>query len=109
MRLRSCHSVDILANGNAGRERLLAEDVLVGLNGSDGLRCVLCGDASNHDSLKAWVLQKLLVIAVELAPEWLEALLRPCESLLIGVECSYKICSGSAVEEVKSMASAHAA
>lgn len=83
--------------------------MFVSFNGSNGLCCVLGGDAGDHHSFETRVLEEGFVVAVELGAVGFEALSGPCECLLVGIECGYEFCARSAVEEVEGMASAHSA
>lgn len=90
-------------------ERLLAQNMLAGFNCLDGVLCMDGGDGGDADSLKALVLQHLVVIGVDLDTPWLEILLCPHNLILSRCECCYELSLGRAVKKVVCVAGAHAA
>lgn len=104
-----CSLDDGFTGCNVSGERLLAKDVLVGLDGADGLRSVLCGDASDADRLKTRVLEHLVEVLVDLGAVGCEVLQRPGTSFWVGIAGCDQLCARSLLEEVFGVASAHAA
>jgi hypothetical protein len=103
----SCH--DSLAGGNVYAERLLAQNMLVGLNGADGLGSVLGCDSCNTDSFEARMFKHLIEVFVDLGAVWGEIRLCPGACIGIWVAGGYQLCTRSLLEEVAGVASAHAA
>ena len=92
-----------------GAERLLAQDVLTGLDGIDRLLSVCRGDGRDNNRLQALVPQHLVVVAVRLDTKRLEMLLCPCCLLCVWREGCHELGLGCAVQEVEGVAGAHAA
>lgn len=109
MRLLAGGFDDGLASGDVDAQRFLAQDVFVGLNGTDGLRCVLSSDACNADGFETGVLQHLVEVLVDLGAIWGEVCCSPGSCIGIWVASSNQLGTRSLLEKVAGVASTHAA
>jgi len=100
---------DGFAGGDVGAERLLAQDVLVGFNGADGLGSVLGCDAGDADSFEAGVFEHLVEVFVDLCAVWGEVLGCPCACVGVWVTGGYQFGTRSLLKEVTGVASTHTA
>lgn len=96
-------------HGELGAQRLLAQDVLAGFNGFDGLLGVHRRHGGHAHRLEPLVLQHLVVVRVQLHAPRLEVLLCPGQLFGIGREGGNQLGAGGTVEEVVGMAGTHAA
>lgn len=94
---------------NIGRKRLFAQNMQVLVHSLDGLLGVNRGGGANDNGIETRVLQHLLVVIVESHTIRFEVELPPCQLLSVRGEGSNKLRPRRSVEEVESMALAHAA
>ena len=94
---------------HAGAQRLLTQDVLVRVDGLDGLLGVHRCHRRYHHRLQALVLQHLVVVRVQLGAVRLQVLLAPCDFFLVGTVGGDQLGARCAVEEVEGVTGAHAA
>ena len=94
---------------HAGAQRLLAQDMLVHVDGLDGLLGVHRRHRRYHHRLQALVLQHLVVVCVQLGAVRLQVLLAPCDFFLVGSEGGDQLGARRAVEEVEGVTGSHTA
>lgn len=83
--------------------------MLVCLNGTDGLRGMLSGDARDAYCLEAGVLQHLVEVFVDLGAIWSQVGLGPGTSIGVRVADSDQLSTRSLLQEVAGVTGAHSA